>query len=102
MNREGIFDLDPLVHAPVRLAVLSLLAGVEKADFVFLRESVGTTDGNLSTHLAKLEQAGYVRIRKTFLKKKPHTTCAITAKGRRAFVAYLEQLEQIVESGKDT
>jgi len=97
MCPERILDLDPLVHAPVRLAVLSILAGVKDADFVFLRESVGATDGNLSTHLAKLEQAGYIRIKKAFAGKKPHTTCGITAKGRKAFIAYLEQLERIVE-----
>ena len=100
MSREHILELDPLIHAPVRLAVLSILVGVEDADFVFLRESVGTTDGNLSTHLAKLEEAGYVRIRKAFVGKKPHTTCAITKRGRRAFLAYLEQLERIVASQK--
>ena len=100
MSHEHILELDPLVHAPVRLAVLSVLAGVEDADFVFLRESIGTTDGNLSTHLARLEEAGYVRIRKTFVGKKPHTTCGITRKGRKAFVTYLEQLERIVQGQK--
>ena len=100
MCPERILDIDPLVHAPVRLAVLSLLAGVKDADFVFLRESIGTTDGNLSTHIAKLEQAGYVRVKKTFAGKKPRTTCAITRKGRAAFVAYLERLERIVEGQK--
>ena len=100
MNHEHILELDPLVHAPVRLAVLSVLAGAEDADFVFLRESIGTTDGNLSTHLARLEEAGYVRIRKAFVGKKPHTTCAITRRGRKAFVAYLEQLERIVQGQK--
>ncbi len=100
MSHEHILELDPLVHAPVRLAVLSVLAGVEDADFVFLRESIGTTDGNLSTHLARLEEAGYVRIRKTFVGKKPHTTCAMTRKGRKAFVAYLGQLERIVQGQK--
>ncbi len=97
MSHEHILELDPLVHAPVRLAVLSVLAGVKDADFVFLRGAIGTTDGNLSTHLARLEGAGYVRVRKTFVGKKPHTTCAITRRGRKAFVAYLEQLERIVQ-----
>jgi DNA-binding transcriptional ArsR family regulator len=96
MSHEHVLELDPLVHAPVRLAVLSILIGVEDADFVFLRDSVGTTDGNLSTHLARLEQARYVRIKKTFVGKKPHTTCAITKRGRKAFLAYLGQLERIV------
>ena len=89
-------SLDPLVHAPVRLAILSVLANVEDADFVFLREATGTTDGNLSTHLSKLEKAGYIAVRKEFRGRKPHTTCAITRTGRAAFVAYLEQQEQII------
>ena len=97
---ERILELDPLVHAPVRLAVLSILAEAEGADFVFLREATGTTDGNLSSHLAKLESAGYVVIRKSFVEKRPHTTCSITRKGRRAFVGYLEQLARIVESSR--
>jgi DNA-binding transcriptional ArsR family regulator len=100
MNREHILELDPLVHAPVRLAALSVLADVEDADFVFLRDSIGTTDGNLSAHLTKLEEAGYVKIKKAFVGKKPHTTCAITRRGRRAFVTYLKQLERIVGSQK--
>jgi DNA-binding PadR family transcriptional regulator len=100
MTRDHILKLDPLIHAPVRLAVLSILADVDRADFVFLREATRTTDGNLSTHLGKLEDAGYITVTKRFVEKKPRTTCAMTRKGRRAFVRYLEQLEQIVEGRK--
>lgn len=96
MNHEKILQLDPVIHAPTRLAILSILVTVESANFSYLKESTGTTDGNLSTHLTKLEESGYIKIRKTFQGKKPQTICAITAKGRKAFQMYLEQLEQIV------
>ncbi len=102
MSTDPILELDPIIHAPLRLAVLSLLAGMKDADFVFIRESTGATDGNLSTHLAKLEEAGYVRIRKRFVVRKPQTRCAITAKGRRAFTAYLDRLAQIVKENQGT
>ena len=100
MSHKKILELDPLIHAPVRLAVISLLVTVESASFAFLKESTKATDGNLSTHLSKLEKAGYVTIKKTFKGKKPHTSCAITKKGRDAFVSYLNNMEEIVLSQK--
>ncbi len=100
MCPDPILELDQLIHAPVRLAILSLLANLKDADFVFLRDATETTDGNLSTHISKLEGAGYVRVSKTFVGKKPQTKCAITAKGRRAFIAYLRQLDAIVQGHK--
>lgn len=101
MKHEKILQLDPIIHAPTRLAILSILITVENANFTFLKESTGTTDGNLSTHLTKLEESGYINIEKMFKGKKPQTTCAITKKGRTAFEKYLEQLEQIVQMQKD-
>lgn len=89
-------DLDPIVHAPVRLAVLSILSTVKDAGFDFLRDSTGTTDGNISSHLSRLEAAGYVKIRKGFEGKKPRTTVSITRRGRSAFMAYLDRLEGII------
>ena len=100
MKREAILNLDPMIHAPVRLAVLSLLATVEEAEFTFIKESTGATDGNLSTHLSKLEKAEYILIGKRFRGKKPLTTCSLTEKGRQAFLSYMETLEKIVESQK--
>ncbi len=100
MNHERILDLDQVIHAPMRLLVLSILASVQEATFNFLRESTGATDGNLSTHLMKLEKNGYVKITKSFKGKKPHTVCSITRKGRNAFQNYLDQLERIVNSQK--
>lgn len=101
MKHDKIMNLDPIIHAPTRLAILSILITVDNANFTFLKESTGTTDGNLSTHLTKLEESGYVSIEKKFVGKKPQTTCAITKKGRTAFEKYLEQLEQIVQKQKE-
>lgn len=100
MNHEKILQLDQVIHAPTRLAVLSLLVTVENANFKFLKESTGATDGNLSTHLSKLEASGYISIEKKFVDKKPQTICAITEQGREAFLNYLDQLEQIVKMQK--
>ena len=100
MDHDKIFKLDPIVHAPTRLAILSILISADKANFTFIKESVGTTDGNLSTHLKKLEENGYITIHKAFVGKKPQTTCAITRKGHEAFTVYLDQLEQIVKMQK--
>ncbi|HDP97808.1 MAG TPA: transcriptional regulator [bacterium] len=100
MDQHQILQLDPIIHAPTRLAILSILITVENANFTFLKESIGVTDGNLSTHLTKLESSGIVTIEKTFKGKKPQTICAITDKGRDAFKNYLDQLEQIVQSQK--
>ncbi len=101
MSYKKILQLDPLIHAPTRLAILSILITVESANFTFLKESTGTTDGNLSTHLTKLEENGYIKIKKTFKGKKPQTNCAITKKGRAAYSDYLTQLERIVREQKD-
>jgi DNA-binding transcriptional ArsR family regulator len=90
----GKFDpLDPVIHSQVRLAVLSVLATVREADFQHLKELTGTSDGNLSTHLGKLEEAGYIAIHKAFKGKKPRTSCRITERGRNAFSGYLRAIE---------
>jgi len=95
MVHEDILGLDPVIHAPVRLAVLSILISVEEADFSYLKEITQTTDGNLSTHLSKLEQSNLIKINKTFKGKKPHTTCSITSAGKMAFIQYLNKIEKI-------
>ena len=97
MEHKKILQLDTLIHAPTRLAILSVLISVKNAHFTYLKESIGTSDGNLSTHLTKLEEAGYIRIKKTFKGKKPQTICTITKQGKKAFREYLEQLEQIIQ-----
>lgn len=84
--------LDPIVHAPVRLAVLTVLLSVKSADFTYLKEMTETTDGNLGTHLQKLEDAGYVNVSKSFVSKKPKTTLSITKSGRKAYESYVENI----------
>ncbi len=101
MQHDKILQLDPIIHAPNRLAILSILISVESAKFTFLKESIGITDGNLTTHLTKLEANGLITIKKKFVSKKPQTTCAVTEKGRYAFKAYLEKLEQIISGQKE-
>lgn len=85
--------LDPVIHSQVRLAVMSVLISVKQADFHFLKTATETTDGNLSTHLSKLEEAKYISVKKTFRGKKPLTTCSLTERGRTAFAKYLRALE---------
>ncbi len=99
MSRKTREPLDALVHSPVRLAVLSILISVESADFTYLRDTIGVTDGNLSTHLLKLEKAGLISVKKGFRGKKPHTSYAITEEGRQRFVDYVENLEKIIHLG---
>ena len=92
-------QLDRLVHSRIRLAVLSILAAVEDAAFTYLRDQVNTTDGNLSTHMQKLEEAGYVEVDKSFRDRKPQTRYRMTPEGRDAFREYVDRLERIVASG---
>jgi hypothetical protein len=88
--------LDPLLHSQLRLAVMSLLIGVESAEFVFIKEKTGSTAGNLSVQLDKLSKAEYILIEKSFKGKKPLTTCKITKTGILAFEAYVENLKQYI------
>lgn len=86
-------DLDPLLHSQLRLAVMSLLVGLKKAEFVFLKEKTGATQGNLSVQLQKLKDAGYIEIEKTFKNNYPQTTCMITQQGLLAFEKYVSNLK---------
>ena len=88
-------NLDRLIHEPSRLAILTVLSSVEAADFVFLQRTTQLTNGNLSSHLTKLEQAGLVAIEKRFLEKKPNTNVAITTLGRQRIARHWQQLDQL-------
>ena len=92
-----LIPLDTVIHAPVRLSIMTILISVKEADFNFLKEATGTTDGNLSTHLGKLENARYLKTVKRFVAKKPKTTCSITASGRLAYEKYIAALEQYIK-----
>jgi len=86
-------ELDPLLHSQLRLAVMSLLIGVDEADFVFLKEKTEATSGNLSVQIDKLNEAGYISVMKTFKGKMPCTICKITKKGISAFDSYVKALQ---------
>ncbi len=100
MTSDKFEALDPVIHSQVRLAVLSILITARQADFNYLKRETGTTDGNLSTHLAKLEEAGYIQVKKAFQGKKPMTTCSLTEKGKSAFAKYLKALESYIPAEK--
>lgn len=85
---KALTGLDRIIHEPGRLAVVSYLAVVEEADFLFLLDQTGLTRGNLSSHMAKLETAGYVEVDKTFVERIPRTTYRLTESGREAFRNY--------------
>jgi DNA-binding HxlR family transcriptional regulator len=93
------FDLeaiDEVIHGRVRLGIMAYLSGVERAEFNELKGRLKVTDGNLSVHLRKLEDAGYVAVEKTFVGRKPLTRARLTEAGRTAFVAYLDALKALV------
>lgn len=94
-------ELNPVVHGRVRLALLALLSGVEEAEFTWLRAKTDTTDGNLGAQLLKLEEAGYVAVKKKFVQRKPHTLYRITGRGRQALSEYVQALKQMLGAAMD-
>jgi DNA-binding MarR family transcriptional regulator len=93
---KSLTDVDRLIHEPSRLMILTILNSVQKADFVYLQRETGLTRGNLSVHLTKLSDAGYIEIQKTFNGKMPQTICQITDTGKAAFIKYTEYLKNVV------
>ena len=92
--------LDPLLHSELRLAVMSILAGVDEADFTYLKNQTGATSGNLSVQIDKLTTAGYITVEKGFKGKMPRTPCQITPTGQEAFRGYVNALQEYLSSGK--
>jgi DNA-binding MarR family transcriptional regulator len=98
-------EFDNIVHQPVRLQIMSSLVALdsgEQIDFVHLRQILDLTDGNLGAHLTKLENAGYVKVEKTFISRKPRTFIKATGKGRDAFEEHITALETIIHAKKET
>ena len=95
---QKIVDIDRVVHEPARLLILSYLYVVESADFLFLLRQTELTKGNLSSHLMKLEKAGYVNIEKKFVEKIPRTLLSLTKEGRKAFHAYSKSMKKIIKT----
>ncbi|MFC0627101.1 transcriptional regulator [Kribbella deserti] len=94
-ERNADLNLDRLIHEPGRLAILTVLSSVKSADFLFLQRTTGLTKGNLSSHLTKLEDAGLVDIFKSFVRKKPNTSVALTALGKERIAHHWAQLERL-------
>jgi DNA-binding MarR family transcriptional regulator len=90
---RGLLDLDRVIHEPARLTIVAILSAVDSADFLYLQRETGLTKGNLSAHLSKLEEAGYVGIEKTYRGKVPLTLCCLTESGQAALKQYRRQLE---------
>ncbi|HUU78807.1 MAG TPA: transcriptional regulator [candidate division Zixibacteria bacterium] len=95
-NLSDLMDIDKDIHEPARLMILSYLFVLESVDFVFLRGQTGLTWGNLSSHIAKLEEKQYVEVKKEFVRKKPRTIVKLTDKGKEAFLKYREKIKQIL------
>lgn len=93
-------DLDRVIHEPARLMLVALLAGVKEADFLWLQRESGLTKGNLSSHLARLEEAGYVAVQKTFQGKIPLTILRLTPSGKSAFDAYKKSMNGLLASAR--
>ena len=100
---ENPFDhseIDDVIHGRIRLGAVAYLSTVQSALFPELRDKVGATDGNLSTHLKKLEEAGYVAIDKSFVNRKPQTRIALTQTGRKAWLGWLDRMQGLAEAAK--
>lgn len=94
---ETLADIDQTIHAPTRLKILAVLRVVERADFTYILNQTGLTRGNLSANLRKLEEAGYVRIEKTFVERIPRTLVSLTAEGQKAIQEYRENMQLILD-----
>ncbi|UCD44649.1 MAG: transcriptional regulator [Candidatus Bathyarchaeota archaeon] len=92
---SGVRSIDKLIHEPARLLIMAHLYVVEGADALFLRRQTGLTWGNLSSHMSKLEEAGYIEVVKEFVEKKPHTVLHLTVEGREAFETYRKNMSQL-------
>ncbi len=88
--------IDDVIHGRVRLAVMAFLSGAGAADFSELKAKVGGTDGNLSVHLRKLEEAGYIDVEKRFAGRKPQTICRLSDRGREAWLSYIASIERLL------
>jgi DNA-binding MarR family transcriptional regulator len=100
VNPEPFLQLDRVIHEKGRLAIMSMLAATPELAFTEMRDTLGMTDGNLTTHIRTLQEAGYVTVSKSYQNNRPLTTCSLTAGGRKAFTAYVDLLEQIVRQTK--
>lgn len=101
MKPELFLQLDRVIHEKGRLAIMSALAGTPELSFTELRDLLGMTDGNLTTHVRILQEEGFISVAKTYQNRRPLTTCSLTKAGREAFAGYIDLLEQIVKQNKE-
>ena len=100
MNPQAFLQLDRVIHEKGRLAIMSMLAASPELSFTEMRDTLKMTDGNLTTHIRTLQEAGYVSITKSFQNNRPLTTCSLTAGGKKAFTNYINLLEEIIQQTK--
>ncbi len=100
MNPEPFLQLDRVIHEKGRLAIMSMLAASPELSFTELRDTLDMTDGNLTSHMRTLQEAGYVSVSKSYANNRPLTTCSLTAAGKKAFACYIDLLEQILQQTK--
>jgi len=100
VNPQPFQNLDRVIHEKGRLAIMSMLAASPELSFTDLREALNMTDGNLTTHIRTLQEAGYVSVTKSFQNRRPLTTCSLTQAGKTAFTSYINLLEEIVRQSK--
>ncbi len=100
-NHPNIVELDRMVHEPARLAIMAVLYVIESADFTFLMNQTGLSWGNLSTHMSKLEEAGYIDVEKSFKGRRPNTNLRLTTDGRSAFREYRQKMKQMLDDLPD-
>ena len=100
MNPEPFLQIDRVIHEKGRLAIMSMLAASSELSFTDLRDTLSMTDGNITTHIRTLQEAGYISVTKSFQNNRPLTTCSLTAAGRKAFTQYINLLESIVRQNK--
>ena len=100
MNPEEFLRLDRVIHEKGRLAIMSMLAASTELSFTEMRDALSMTDGNLTTHIRTLQEAGYVSITKSFQNNRPLTTCSLTPAGKKAFTGYINLLEKIIQQTK--
>jgi DNA-binding MarR family transcriptional regulator len=98
---EELAGLDRLIHEPARLAILTALASCKSADFLFLQRLTGLSGGNLSSHIAKLEESGLVRVEKQFIEKRPNTRIEISEQGRKAVREHWKKLDQLGDKARE-
>jgi DNA-binding MarR family transcriptional regulator len=100
VNPEPFLQIDRVIHEKGRLAIMSMLAATPELSFTEMRDTLGMTDGNLTTHIRTLQEAGYVSVTKSFQNNRPLTTCSLTAGGKKAFTNYINLLEAIIRQNK--